>query len=114
MARTKKDWEFYNGDQFGGFQVRCKINSAYSDITDSTVICQIKQNKTDTESVVSLSSANGDITFPDAANGLLQIEPFNFTYGAGTYYYDVQVTYTSGAVKTFVYGKITNKQDVSV
>lgn len=85
------------------------------DLTGYSCLLEIKSQKTDTVSKLTLTSANGEIilggntyniNIPISANQTSMLGP-------GTFFYDCQFTDSLGYVNTLVEGKIKLIQDIS-
>lgn len=73
------------------FRYRCKTGSVVKDIEVGT-----------------------GITLTDPTNGIFTIDEFTpIVFEVGEYYYDAQITFTDGSIKTYVYGTFKVLQDVT-
>jgi hypothetical protein len=96
------------GDTLRAIDVTIKINKEPVDLTDSTVLIQVRPEPT--SSTVSMTLAT---SFPDAANGVLRINEQAVTLASGLYYYDLQITMPGGFRETYLTGTWQILQDVS-
>jgi hypothetical protein len=62
------------------------------------------RNQTDAPHLIEFSSKNGTIVFTDAENGVLMIPEVLVDIPVGNYLWDLQITLSSGEVKTFIGG----------
>lgn len=103
------------GDTFNAVPFELKINTVAVDLTGAVIKMQLKKCATDTTPALSLTSvSSAGITITNAASGLfkineqiINIEPYN-------YIYDMQFTFASGEVKTYINGQFTITQDITV
>lgn len=73
------------------FRFRCKTGAVVKDIT-----------------------IGSGITLTDAVNGVLTIDEFTpITFEPDNYFYDVEITFTSGKIKTYVFGTFEVLQDIT-
>jgi hypothetical protein len=56
---------------------------------------------------------DGGITVVDAPNGIFTIDSRIVDLPVGTYKYDIQFTFPSGVVKTYVAGTMTIKEEIT-
>lgn len=97
-----KEFNFFNSDGITPL-----------DLDDATVKVQIRKGSPQGKLVKTAISGDG-ITWVNQTQGEFQLGGFIITWGAGDYYYDVQMTYTtSGIVRTYVKGKIEVINDVT-
>lgn len=77
------------------------------DLTNVTVSCDFCIGP----SRVELREGSG-ITKTDPANGVFELGPFVLS-SSGTWRYDIELTYSDGAVETLVEGEITIEEDIT-
>lgn len=107
---------FVRGDTWQGVDsMTITVNSAAPANSLSSVLTQFRRNRTATgEPLLELSSADAsEIVIDDADNWVIQFPPQQLSLPAGTFYYDIQFTDSSGAVKTYVSGTIVVQPDVT-
>lgn len=89
-----------------------EVSGSSYDFTNYHASLQIKSKKTDETSILVLTDENGGITLTSGSIALyvsatdMDIEP-------GDYYYDLQMIYPSGIVKTWLQGVFSVSQDVT-
>jgi hypothetical protein len=71
------------------------------------------RHQTDAPHLIEFTSENGTITFPDPQNGVLSIPKVLVDIPAGKYLWDLQITLSSGEVKTFIGGDWTIIPDIT-
>lgn len=96
------------GDTFNG--VRFTL-SPTTDLTGATIRTQFKKSKTSKSEKELITGAG--ITIEDAINGIFVWDSFIMDLSTGTYFYDVEITFASGEVKTYLEGTIEITQDVT-
>ncbi|MBV1952740.1 MAG: hypothetical protein KUG64_11175 [Cycloclasticus sp.] len=83
------------------------------DITGVAIHIQFRY-RCKTGSVVKDIEVGTGITLTDPTNGIFTIDEFTpITFEVGDYYYDAQITFTDGSIKTYVYGTFKVLQDVT-
>lgn len=105
--------DHWNGDSFKGLQfVLTDQNDAAIDLTGATIKCQFR-DASDNTLILDLSIGSG-ITVDDAVNGTFTIDARNpFGLATGKYNYDVEVTYASGVIQTYIKGEVKILDDVT-
>ena len=53
------------------------------------------------------------ITVEDALNGIFKIDAFIIDWTPDLYYYDVEITFLNGVVKTYIQGTLKVIQDIT-
>jgi hypothetical protein len=80
------------------------------DFTGCTALAQLKLNKDDALPVVvftvNLGNGVANISYGLTAAQVLAL-------GVGRWFYDIQITFPDGTVRTYIYGKLKIIQDVS-
>ena len=70
--------------------------------------------RTKTGTVVKDISNGSGITITDAATGQFTIDAFTpVDWAVDTYYYDVQITSSAGAINTYLWGTVNIIQDIT-
>lgn len=82
------------------------------DLTGASIYCDFRYRSKTGEIVKSLETGTG-ITINDAVNGVMQIDPFIIDWCVDTYWYDIQIDFPSGVIKTYVGGTMKVLQDVT-
>jgi len=96
-------------DTFNG--VRFTL-SPVTDLTGASIRTQFRRGgkKNQVEKDISIGSG---ITVEDLVNGVFVWDSFIMDFAVGTYNYDVEITFASGEVKTYVEGTIAVTQDTT-
>jgi hypothetical protein len=95
--------EHIRGDTWPGFGLAIADNQdppAPVDLTGVSALMQVRSAVDSTTVLLARSSADGGITFPDAAGGALQVAGGRIDLPPADYYLDVQVTWSDGTVRT--------------
>jgi hypothetical protein len=71
------------------------------------------RHQTDAPHLLEFTSENGTILFNDAENGVLSIPQVLVDIPVGNYLWDLQITLSSGEVKTFISGDWTIIPDIT-
>ena len=111
MAQKYNLPEAYKGDTYEAVQFTILENSAALDLTGSTIKIVFKKNKKQGTTVKTITNGSG-ITITDATGGVFSIDSFNLNWDEGNYYYDIQITNSSGVITTYIAGNINVIQDV--
>jgi len=102
----------YRGDTLDQVQFTLKSGTSIIDLTDVSVKCQFRQPF---QGKIAKEITNGDgITIANPTLGVMVIDPFILDWDAGTYIYDIEFTYPSGAIKTYIKGTINIISDTTV
>ena len=97
------------GDTFNG--VRFTL-SPVTDLTGATIRTQFRKGGKRNEVVKEITTADG-ITVEDLVNGVFVWDSFIMDLNPCIYYYDVEITFPNGDVKTYVEGVIKVTQDTT-
>lgn len=100
------------GDTFDEVDFQLKINDTAVNLTGAVIKMQLRKNYSDTSAALSLTSvSSAGITITNAAEGRFKINTQIIDIPVFNYVYDIQITLSSGVVKTYVQGgfNITNE-----
>lgn len=112
MATTYNFPDHIKGDTFLAQAFTYKLNGTPIDLTGGTFRMMLKRSIKSTTAVLTLSTGSG-ITITNAAAGQWQIDSQVIDIKEGTYYYDVEFTYASGQVATYLSGRFKIIQDIT-
>ena len=104
----------YKGDTYDGVQftlLNTEDNSPI-DLTGVAIKIQFRYDSRIGGIQKEITNGNG-ITLSDAAGGVFSIDSFLIDWAADFYYYDIQITFPNGVVRTYIQGNITVIQDVT-
>lgn len=106
--------EQYAGDTFNGIQLTATLNGSPIDLTNITIKIQFKVS-IEKASVKDLIIGTG-LTLVDAVNGVFKIDSFTVftTPNITNYLYDLEFTYSSGVVKTYMKGDFPVKHQITI
>ena len=82
------------------------------DLTNVAIKMEVRQSET-AKNYLKQFIVDSGITKTDAANGVFSIDAFIADLPATNYFYDLQFTYNSGVVTTYLKGKITVVNEVT-
>ncbi len=83
------------------------------DLTGISAQCQFRYNTKIGTTVKDISIGSG-LTLTDAVNGILTIDAFTpVDWEVGCYKYDIQITFPSGVISTYVQGTVEILQDTT-
>lgn len=100
------------GDTFDEVAFQLKINDSAVNLTGAVIKMQLRKCYTDTNAALSLTSvSSAGITITNASEGRFKINSQIIDIEVYNYVYDIQITLSSGVVKTYVQGgfNITNE-----
>jgi hypothetical protein len=114
-----QDIQVYNipnhlrGDTWVGIpEIIIRTNGQPLSLSGANILMQFRKD-IDSSVALELSTDNNGIVITDALNGKLSIPEVLITMQYGTYKYDLQVTASSGFVKTYLMGTWKIVADVS-
>ena len=88
-------------------------NDAAIDLTDADIKAEFKTSIDAATVALTMSTDDDSIEFVDAVAGKIKFAKQVISIAAGTYYFDVQITFPNGDVKTYVNGTMTVIQDIT-
>lgn len=103
------------GDTFNGvqFQLKNKSDSEFINLTDATLRTQFRKDTPLGDVQLEITDGNG-ITVVDAINGIFKFDAIeDLDWSVRTYVYDVEITFLSGLIRTYVRGGMKVIQDVT-
>ena len=114
MAKIYNIKDQYKNDTFDGVRYTLIDIDAQTPInlTDVTIKIQFRYSSKVGKVQKEITEADG-ITIEDAVNGIFKIDPFIIDWAVNTYYYDIEITFTNGVVKTYVQGTLKVIQDIT-
>ncbi len=104
----------YKNDTYDGVQFTL-LNTEDSlpiDITGATLRAKFRYLSKTGDVVKDISNGSG-ITVSDAVNGIFSIDSFVIDWVPSTYYYDIELTFSNGTIRTYIGGTIKVIQDVT-
>jgi|APGre2960657404_1045060.scaffolds.fasta_scaffold00086_25 hypothetical protein len=81
-------------------------------LSGCTILVQVRPTPTSTSVVLTLSTANSTISIGGASLNQITFNKI-VDVAAGTYVYDMNVTFPSGEVKTYIYGNFIVQEDIT-
>lgn len=104
----------YKGDTYNGVRFELLDQGEVVNLTGAVISLELKEDKNEsTISVLTLSTVVGGLSIPSPLLGVFQIDQQIIDIDAKTYYYDIEITFPDGTVKTYVKGKWTVVQDIT-
>ena len=106
--------DHYKGDTFNGIQYTL-LNSSDSspiDLTGVSIKTQFRTTSKKGSVILEITSGSG-ITISDAVNGVFSFDSLIIDWSAGTYYYDVEITFSPEVIKSYIEGTIEILQDIT-
>ena len=92
------------GDTWDGINsITINVNGVPINLTNATVKMEFRQNL-DTPVALTLSTTDGSLIVTNAVGGVISIPPKKIEIPFKKYLYDLQVTYSTGVVKTYMSG----------
>ena len=114
VIQTKVLKDRIKGDTFGSvnFIIENSLGAAI-DLTGATIKIQFRYRSKLGAIVRDMDIGTG-ITVPTPTNGILTIDAFEpIAYAIDTYFYDVEITFSDGRIKTYVQGTFKVLQDTT-
>jgi hypothetical protein len=87
-------------------------NSVAVNLTGCTIIIQVRKTASSSDVVLSLSSADTSIVIGGVSSNQITLKKV-VNIAAGSYVYDMNVTFPSGLVKTYVWGTFFVQEDIT-
>lgn len=114
MASFYKIKNQYKNDTFDG--VRFTLLNSDSEtpinLTGVSIKTQFRYKNSKGRVMKEITDLDG-ITIEDAVNGIFKIDAFIIDWEANIYYYDVEITFSGGIVKTYIKGTLQVIQDIT-
>ena len=102
------------GDQWPGIAaLTIQVNGSPPVAALASARMQFRADKSSPSPSASLATADGSIAIVEAANWELTIPPLSLPLTAGTWYWDLETTDATGAVKTYLAGTLQVIQDIT-
>ena len=111
---TYKIADHYKGDTFDGVQFTL-LNSTDNipiNLTGCAIKIQFKKSAAYGTLQKEITNTAG-ITIVDAVNGVFKIDAFLINWSEANYYYDIEITFPNGLVKTYIKGTLAIIRDVT-
>ena len=104
----------YKGDTYDGVQFTLLNTEDSSPIDLTGVIMKTQFRYVSKKGSIEKEITTGDgITILDAVNGIFKIDSFTIDWAPAAYYYDIEMTFSSGIIRTYIEGTIKVAQDVT-
>jgi hypothetical protein len=87
-------------------------NSVAVNLTGCTIIIQVRKTASSSDVVLSLTSADTSIVIGGVSSNQITLKKV-VNIAAGSYVYDMNVTFPSGLVKTYVWGTFFVQEDIT-
>lgn len=110
------DFKHIKGDTFEAvnFAITSGVIPTAIDLTGAIIKMQLRKQACDLVKVLSLTSvASAGITITNAANGLFKINKQIINIDPFNYVYDIEITFGSGVVKTYISGFFLVTPDIT-
>jgi hypothetical protein len=103
------------GDTFDGVNFTVLLaNEVPVDLTGASIEAQFRYGSKRGELSLTLSTDNGGIAITDDINGKFSLPAFIVDFEkSGEYFYDIQITFPAGTIKTWVSGAWEILDDVT-
>jgi hypothetical protein len=87
-------------------------NDVAVNLAGSTIVIQVRESASSSTSLLTLSTTTSTITITGASNNQVTLNKV-VNIPAGTYTYDMNVTFPSGVVKTYIWGTFIVQEDIT-
>jgi hypothetical protein len=101
------------GDTFDGVIFEILENNLPVDLTSAVINMDLRTSQAAETAAVRFSTSTNELEITDAVNGIFKFKEQIVNIAAATYYYDIEIIFASGRVKTWISGKWKMKQDVT-
>lgn len=116
MASTYNLPDQYNGDTFEQIQFNLYDNDSTSgnekDLSSTTPTFTIRRDKRSGTIVKTLTIGDG-LEWVNQSNGQFQITEFLIDWGAGFYFYDLQIEFSATNKRTYLNGVFQTVDDIT-
>tara|TARA_R110000796_G_scaffold76986_1_gene171886 strand:+ start:56 stop:412 length:357 start_codon:yes stop_codon:yes gene_type:complete len=104
----------YKGDTYDGvqFTILNTLDNSPINLTGVSIRSQFRFGSKTGGIQKEITNGNG-ITIVDPINGVFSIDSFIIDWAADFYYYDIEMTFPNGIVRTYIQGNIKVIQDVT-
>lgn len=102
----------YRGDTLNSITFTIKENTIAVDLTGASIKMDFRRG-TDTGALQESKTIGSGLLVTDAVNGVFEMIAYINNWEAGVYFYDMQITFPSSIIRTYVKGTLTVKQDVA-
>jgi len=104
----------YKGDTYDGVQFTLlnTEDNAPIDLTNVAIKIQFRYDSKIGGIQKEITNGNG-ITVSNAINGVFSIDSFLIDWSPDIYYFDIQMTFPNGIVRTYIQGTIKVIQDIT-
>jgi len=96
------------GDTWNGLQII--IEDPIYDLAGCTARMHFRKSRPDGSLAFSYSTEDGTLV---RTGNVFQMQPKKLDYSAGEYFFDIEITFSNGVVRTYYKDKIQIVQDVS-
>jgi hypothetical protein len=101
------------GDTFNEVPFQINKDGIPIDLTGAVIHMQLRKSPS-TQVYLNLTSvANAGITITSALNGAFKINEMIVTLEPNVYLYDIEITFASGEIKTWISGQFTVVNDIT-
>lgn len=101
------------GDTFDEVAFELKKDGVAVDLTGATIHMQVRKAPGSPVLLDFISTASAGITITDATAGKFKINSTIINLDANGYLYDIQITFSSGEVRTWISGQFTVSNDIT-
>ena len=101
------------GDTFAEVPFQINKDGIPLDLTGAIIHMQLRKSPGSTVYLNLTSVANAGITIISALNGSFKINEMILNLEANVYLYDIEITFPSGEVKTWISGQFTVINDIT-
>jgi hypothetical protein len=101
------------GDTFDEVLFELEKNGVAIDLTGATIHMQLRKAPGGNVFLNFISTGSAGITITDATAGKFKINETIINIDANTYLYDIQITFSSGEVRTWISGQFAVLNDIT-
>lgn len=101
------------GDTFNEVPFQINKDGVPIDLTGAVIHMQLRKSPSTQVYLDLISTANAGITITNAVNGEFKINQMIMTLEANVYLYDIEITFASGEIRTWISGQFTVVNDIT-
>ena len=104
--------DHYKGDTFDKITFTIKENKVVVPLTGALIKMDFRKN-TNTGTLQQSFIIGDGLTVIDAAGGVFELNAFINDWNTDMYFYDMEITFSDGVVRTYAKGRLSVNQDIS-
>lgn len=111
LSPVKQDVDIWKDDTWA-MVLKVTTNTVPVSFLGATIVIQIRKTIESAAIEMTLTTAENTITISGAGNNIITLNK-KITLDAGSYVYDMNVTFPNTQSKTYIYGKLNVEQNIT-